>query len=326
MIDTRSGTEMPARAVPQRLPENIRSVQPGGGACYSIELAWSRWRRWWLKTFRPGYVRAMAESRLGSGAGAPHEVLDPRDLKYCRNICDYTWPDAEDYFNRQRSLPCAPWGAAELLLMGGPLLMLIVLPAVILPGPWKLVALSPAVVLGLILYFFRNPRRSVPQAQGQWVSPADGTIAEITQLEHDDFVGGPAVRIGIFLSIFNVHLNRSPAEARVIALRYSRGEFLNALNPESAIRNENMWIGMEEEAAPHRKFVVRQISGAIARRIVCDLRPGEVVPRGHVFGMIKLGSRTELIVPQEAGLEVKVKVGHKVKAGETVFVEYKSKG
>jgi phosphatidylserine decarboxylase len=268
----------------------------------------------------------MAERRQGSGAGAPHEVLDPRDLKYCRNVCDYTWPDADEHFRRQASLPYAPWGAAELILEGGPLLTIVVLAAVLLPGPWKLVALPPAVVLGLILYFFRNPRRNVPQGQGLWVSPADGTIAEIKELEHDEFVGGPAVRIGIFLSIFNVHLNRSPVEARVIALRYATGEFLNALNPESAIRNENMWIGMEEEASPHRKFVVRQISGAIARRIVCDLRPGEVAPRGHIFGMIKLGSRTELIVPREVGLEVKIKVGQKVKAGETVFVEYKNKG
>ncbi len=110
-------------------------------------------------------------------------------------------------------------------------------------------------------------------------------------------MGGPAVRIGIFLSIFNVHLNRSPLAARVIALRYSPGEFLNALRPESALRNENMWIALEEDAPPYRRLVVRQISGAIARRIVCDLRPGEVIARGHVFGMIKLGSRTELILP-----------------------------
>jgi phosphatidylserine decarboxylase len=325
MIESQSGTETSARATPQPLPENIRSVQPGGGTCYSIELAWARLRRWGLKTFRPGYVRRMTERRQGTGAGAPHEVFDPRDLKYCRNVCDYTWPEADDHFRRQMSLPYAPWGAAELILMGGPLILLIALALAFPPGLWKLLAAPPAVVLGLILYFFRNPRRNVPQERGLWVSPADGTIAEITQLEHDDFVGGPAVRIGIFLSIFNVHLNRSPVESRVIALRYATGEFLNALNPESAIRNENMWIGMEEESPPHRRFVVRQISGAIARRIVCDLRPGEVVSRGHIFGMIKLGSRTELIVPREAGLEVKVQVGQKVKAGETVFLEYKNK-
>ena len=87
----------------------------------------------------------------------------------------------------------------------------------------------------------------------------------------------------------------------MIALRYSPGEFLNALRPESALRNENMWIGLEEESPPHRRLVVRQISGAIARRIVCDLRPGEVLGRGQKFGMIKLGSRTELILPGRAG-------------------------
>ena len=127
-------------------------------------------------------------------------------------------------------------------------------------------------------------------------------MVEITRLAHDEFIGGPAVRIGIFLSIFNVHLNRAPAESRVIALRYSPGEFLNALNPESAIRNENTWIGLEEESPPHRRMVVRQISGAIARRIVCDLRPGEVLARGQKFGMIKLGSRTELIIPDSDDL------------------------
>ncbi len=87
----------------------------------------------------------------------------------------------------------------------------------------------------------------------------------------------------------------------MLALRYAPGEFLNALRPESALRNENMWIGLEEESPPHRRLVVRQISGAIARRIVCDLRPGEVLGRGQKFGMIKLGSRTELILPGRSG-------------------------
>jgi phosphatidylserine decarboxylase len=206
--------------------------------------------------------------------------------------------------------------------MGGPLLVLTILTVA---SPWWYLGLPPAAVLGLIVYFFRNPFRRVPPGPGLMISPADGTIVEITQLPNDDFVGGPAVRVGIFLSIFNVHLNRSPAAARVIALRYSPGEFLNALRPESALRNENMWIALEEESPPHRRMVVRQISGAIARRIVCDLRPGEVVPRGHVFGMIKLGSRTELIVPAEEGLEVKVRVGQNVKAGETIVAEYKKK-
>ncbi len=314
---------MLTRAEPQPLPDNIRSVQPGGGVCYRIELAWGRWRRWWLTHFRPGYVKRMGKLRQGDCQGAPYEVIDSRDLKCCRNVCGCSWAEADDQFRWRKSIPLAPWGTAELLLMGGPLLVLTILAAV---SSWPYLALPPAVMLGFIVYFFRSPPRRVPQKPGLWVSPADGKIAEITQLAHDEFVGGPAIRIGIFLSIFNVHLNRSPVAARVIALRYSPGEFLNALRPESALRNENMWIALEEDSPPHRRVVVRQISGAIARRIVCDLRPGEVIPRGHVFGMIKLGSRTELILPAEDGLEVKVRIGQKVKAGVTVLAEYKELG
>jgi phosphatidylserine decarboxylase len=178
--------------------------------------------------------------------------------------------------------------------------------------------------LVFVLYFFRDPRRTVPTGPGLVVSPADGTVAEITELAYDEFVGGPAVRIGIFLSIFNVHMNRSPAEARVIRLQYHPGAFLNALDPLSAIRNENLWIGLEEEQPPHRRLIVRQIAGLIARRIVCNLRSGEVVARGHKFGMIKLGSRTELILPIEDHLQVLVRVGQKVHGGATVLARYET--
>jgi len=154
------------------------------------------------------------------------------------------------------------------------------------------------------------------------VAPADGKVVEITRLPHDEFIGGPAVRIGIFLSIFNVHLNRAPTESRVIAVRYSPGNFLNALNPESAIKNENTWIGLEEEASPHRRLVVRQISGAIARRIVCDLRPGELLARGQKFGMIKLGSRTELILTDSDDLKIEVDIGQHIQAGTTIMARY----
>jgi phosphatidylserine decarboxylase len=187
--------------------------------------------------------------------------------------------------------------------------------------------LVPGVSLGLILYFFRNPLRMPPtEKAGEaliYVSPADGKIAEISLLDHDDFIGGPAIRIGIFLSIFNVHINRIPRTARVIALRYSPGMFLNALRPESALKNENMWIALEEEAEPHRRYIVRQISGAIARRIVCELRPGEVVDTGHAFGMIKLGSRTELILPDDA--KVDVRIGQKIQAGTTILARWEGK-
>lgn len=306
------------RLSPEPLPENIRSVQPGGGVCYSIELAWGRWRRWFLRTFRPAYVARMAEKRRGSDQGAPHELLDPRDLKFCRNLCTANWDDADDRFRWRERIPFARWGLAELQLMGCPLLALTLSAAAVY---WPL-AITPGILLGLVVWFFRDPPRRTPQAPGLLISPADGTIAEVVDLEHDEFIGGPAVRIGIFLSIFNVHINRSPLRSRVIRLKYSPGLFLNAMRPDSAIRNENLWIGLEEEAPPHRRFVVRQIAGLFARRIVCNLRPGEVIERGHKFGMIKLGSRTELILPREEGLSIEVKVGDKVRAGSSVMARY----
>jgi phosphatidylserine decarboxylase len=262
----------------------------------------------------------MAERRHGSTSGAPHEILDPRDLKYCRNVCLCDWDRGDDPFRWRERLPFARWGLAELQIMGYPLAALAVV------GGWFHWSLSiaPAVLLLFVLYFFRDPPRRVRQEPDFLVSPADGTIAEVTKLDHDDFIGGPAVRIGIFLSVFNVHVNRAPAEARVIRLRYQPGEFLNALNPQSTQRNESLWIGLEEEAPPHRRLVVRQIAGLIARRIVCNLRSGEVVARGHKFGMIKLGSRTELVFPAQVGLYVMAYPGQKVKGGSTVLAFYES--
>jgi phosphatidylserine decarboxylase len=269
----------------------------------------------------------MARLRQGDATGAPHEVLDPRDLKFCRNLCTAHWPADADPFQWRERLPFARWGLAELQLMGYPLLL-----ATILFGAtyWKSyyiplwpIALVTGVIFGLVVWFFRDPHRDVPTEPGLLVSPADGKVVEITRLEYDGYVDGPAVRIGIFLSIFNVHINRAPSESRVIALRYAPGLFLNALNPQSAIENEAMWIGLEEERPPHRRVVVRQVAGLFARRIVCDLRPGETVPRGHKIGMIKLGSRTEMIVPATEDLEIVTQVGQTVRGGADVLVRYR---
>ena len=308
----------PSRTEPQPLPENITSIQPGGGKCYRIELAWGTWRRWWLNRIRPGYVKRMAALRHGDPSGAPHEILDPRDLKFFRNRCQCDWNPADDPFRWRSRLPFARWGLAELLLMGLPLLALTVVLA------WFYWYLAPVsgVLLFLVVFLFRDPSRRVPTDAGLMVAPADGKVVEITKVPHDDFIGGPAVRIGIFLSIFNVHLNRAPAASRVISIRYLPGMFLNALNAESVIRNENTWIGLEEETPPHRRMIVRQISGAIARRIVCDLRSGEVLARGQKIGMIKLGSRTELILTDTDDLKIMATLGQKIKAGETILARY----
>ena len=309
------------RATPRPLPENIRGVQPGGGACHRIELAWGRWRRWWLKTFRRGYVERMAAARHGTTDGAPHEVLDPRDLKYCRNLCECRWDAAEDPFRWREKIPFARWGLAELLLLGGPLLAATAALA-LLPAPYWAAALVPGVLLALVVYFFRDPPRRVPRGKGLIISPADGTVVDVAELDHEEFIGGRAVRIGIFLSLLNVHVNRAPARLRIIELRYSPGKFLNAMKPESSRENENMWIAVEQPSPPFRRMVMRQISGMVARRIVCDLRPGQVVEAGQRFGMIKLGSRTELFLPAEDTLAVEVRIGQKVAGGRTILARY----
>jgi phosphatidylserine decarboxylase len=301
------------------LPANITSVQPGGGICYRIELAWGQWRRWYLRAFRANYVRQMAATRRGDVSGAPHEILDPRDLKYCRNLCTAAWDEAHDRFAWRERLPFARWGLAELQIMAYPLIVATIFLAV---SSWWPVAIPLAVLLALVVYFFRDPARRVPQGVGLMVSPADGRIAEITEIEADPFIGGPAVRIGIFLSIFNVHLNRVPCASRVLSLQYVPGKFLNALKPESARENESMRIGLEESGPARRRLVVRQITGQFARRIVCSLRPGEALARGQKFGMIKLGSRTELILPAADGLEIVAEVGQKVLAGTSILARY----
>jgi len=311
-------TETPApRAEPEPMPENLRSVQPGGGVCYRIELAWGRWRRWYLKRFRPGYVARMAALCRGSTDGAPHEILDPRDLKYCSNQCECRWRREDDRFAWRERLPFARWGLAELQLLGWPLLALTALLGYYC---WYL-AWIPAIPLCLVAWFFRDPPRRIPQGPGLLVSPADGKVVSIDRLEHDEFVGGPVVRIGIFLSILDVHVNRVPCDCRVIALRYHPGEFLSALKPESAIRNENLWIGIEETTT-QRRMVVRPIAGTLARRIVCPLRSGDALKRGEKIGMIKLGSRTELIMPKAEDLRIDVTLGQKVKAGSTIMARY----
>jgi phosphatidylserine decarboxylase len=183
-------------------------------------------------------------------------------------------------------------------------------------------AVAPGGLFLLIANFFRDPPRRLTTGNGMYISPADGKVVEISKIAHDEFIGGPAVRIGMYLTILNVHVNRMPIRSRVLRLKYNLGRFMSATNPESALVNENMWMGFEEEDAPHRKYIMRQISGGIARRIVCDIRMGEVLEQGHKFGMIKLGSRAEVIVPDLPGLEIVVPLNKWVKAGRDVLCRF----
>ena len=288
----------------------------------SIELAWGKLRRRYLHAMRPGYVKAMAETRQGNRGSLPFEPVDPRDVKYYRNQDTYWWAEPDDPFAWRDGLPFVRVGLAELILMGGGLLVL----AVFLGMLWWPLALPPLVLAGLVAWFFRSPSRQIPEQIGTVVSPADGKLVQIESIKDPEL--GPCIQFGIFLSIFNVHANRSSLPGRVVAVRYAPGKFLNAFRPESARENENLdvvLVNAEGIASGEqgRKFRIRQITGQFARRIVCWVRPGDVLGRGEMYGMIKLGSRTELVIPTHRSLEIMAAVGDKVCAGSTVLARYR---
>jgi phosphatidylserine decarboxylase len=211
-------------------------------------------------------------------------------------------------------IPLTPYGVKEMLLYGGGALVLAVLLGWFLH---PLAAVPPVLIGALVLYFFRDPRRVPPADPRAVVAPADGRITDVDVVDRVDFLGVPARRIGIFLSVFDVHLNRAPIDGEVVWTNRRPGRFLNVLNPESLRVNESNWIGIRRTDG--LAVVVRQVSGAIARRIVCPLAPRAVVARGQDIGMIKLGSRTEFYIPLEAGFEPAVKVGDRVRAGKTTI-------
>jgi phosphatidylserine decarboxylase len=174
---------------------------------------------------------------------------------------------------------------------------------------WLLV--PPLLLAVFFLWFFRDPQRSIPQGEGLVVSPADGVV---TEAEWMDTTQGSRLRVSIFLSVFNVHVNRVPISGTVKVVDYREGGFMNAMNPESVLNNEQTMVVIAGEGYD---VAFKQIAGLLARRIVCNLKAGDKVVRGERMGMIKFGSRCDVLIPAEAKL--KVQVGTHVKGGATVL-------
>jgi len=224
-------------------------------------------------------------------------------------------------------IPLTKYGWPQVVVY--PVLIVAAMLAVALGGsvqtPWWAVVVTEAilaVVLVWALMFFRDPRRNAPQDKKSFVAPADGRVTDIEQMSQNDFLDGPVLRIGIFLSIFDVHINRAPCSARVETIAYRKGSYLNAMNPLSAKVNESNTLTLVRTDDPRDRFVVRQISGAIARRIVCEAKEGGELSQGQAFGMIKFGSRTELHVATSKPIECLVRIGDAVKAGVTPLLRY----
>jgi len=223
-------------------------------------------------------------------------------------------------------IPLTRYGLPQVLAY--PLAALILMTALFIFLPKDVVLAAAETILLLVLVwmlmFFRDPHRRITPNERVLLSPADGTITDISETESPE-LGEKALRIGMFLSIFNVHLNRMPCAARIESVHYKKGQFKNAMSSESGRINESNEIVMTRLTEPRDRLLVRQISGAIARRIVCEAKPGAEYAQGFAFGMIKFGSRTELYLPlREGGYDITIKLGDKVRAGLTPLIVYKS--
>jgi phosphatidylserine decarboxylase len=178
-------------------------------------------------------------------------------------------------------------------------------------GNWAW-SIAPVLLAAFFLWFFRDPERTIPTGPGLIVSPGDGLVTETAAIATPD---GPRQRISIFLSVFDVHVNRSPIAGVLTSVRYQKGQYLNAMNPASADRNEQNIAMVRGEDGFEITF--KQIAGLLARRIVFKLREGDAVERGQRVGLIKFGSRVNVLLPAQA--ELRVSVGQRVKGGESVL-------
>jgi phosphatidylserine decarboxylase len=195
-----------------------------------------------------------------------------------------------------------------------PLLAAAVLPLVSTAG-WALGLAAFLLLAGLaVAAFFRDFPRSITARENEIVSPADGTVVDVAHFDASPHYEGPCLRIAIFLSVFNAHVNRAPYPCTVREVRYAPGRFIDARDPDCSKVNESNAVWLDTPAGP---MTVRQISGAVARRIVCPVTPGTALAKGEKFGMIRFGSRTELFLPP--AMAANVAPGQKVHAGLSVL-------
>jgi len=231
-------------------------------------------------------------------------------------------------------IPLTKYGWPQVVIFPAALLAIMVvfpLSTIAFLQPWALISIEAmlAVILIWSLMFFRDPERRCPSDRDLLLSPADGQVTDIKIVEDppaflrkQEGGGGAALRIGVFLSIFDTHINRAPCNVKVEKITYRKGKYKNAMNPQSGRVNESNELDLLRTDSPQDRLIVRQISGAIARRIVCDKVEGRELTGGQKFGMIKFGSRTELYVPLRENAKCLVKIGDKVKAGLTPLVKY----
>lgn len=186
----------------------------------------------------------------------------------------------------------------------------------------NIVSLVGAIIFSLVLIFsllfFRDTERIAPSGENLILSSADGKVILIKPFDKMEFMGDGGTQVSVFMSVFDVHVNRAPISGRVKYVKYNKGKFLPAFQDKASLENEQTEIGLENE---YGRIILKQIAGIIARRIVCKIKPGDSVKAGQRVGMIKFGSRVDLFLPQS--VEIKVELNQRVKAGETVIGVFK---
>ncbi len=178
--------------------------------------------------------------------------------------------------------------------------------------PWLVII--PGILFLFVLFFFRNPERDIPTDELMLVSPADGVVMDVERVFEDQFLNGESIRIRIFLSIFNVHVNRTPMAGNVVFRAYRPGQMIPAFKSNASELNEKNYVGIKNQ---HMSILVTQVTGFIARRIVCWVNKGDKVDQGERYGLIKFGSCTEVYVP--TNVEIMVSPGDKVRGGVSVI-------
>jgi phosphatidylserine decarboxylase len=199
-----------------------------------------------------------------------------------------------------------PFIATALLIAGALAVFRLWIPF----GAWMLIAIW-------VIAFFRDPVRQGPRGDRLVIAPADGKVISVIPMAESTFVGGQATRISIFMNVFNVHVNRYPADGVVEHRDYKAGAFFNAAAEKASAENEQSSVGLKTD---YGRVLVRQIAGLIARRIVTDGQKGDSVRQGERMGLIRFGSRVDVFVP--LGVQVRAKVGDVTKAGQTVIAEW----
>ncbi len=175
------------------------------------------------------------------------------------------------------------------------------------------------IALGFVWYFFRDPERNIMKNEDRLLAPADGRVVEVSSVDENGYLKAGATKISIFMSILDVHVNRMPCSGRVEFIDYRKGKFFNARTQEASLKNESNTLGLVADSG--NRFMLRQVAGLVAGRIVCPVKIGEHLEQGQRFGMIKFGSRVELYIPKSVKASIMAKEGQRVVAGLTVLAE-----